>query len=498
MKCPKCQKELTEGKLYCELCGNEIQIVPDFDPQVEGSIRDTLSNLAEGFKEDREVSEDDLDDFNNNYDMDDFNSDYDMDDSERPNILIILIKLLLGQKKVSFIFGFIIIIVVFIFGFYGLKVKKEDTFNFQYKNAIHYADGEAYIDAIASLENALTYEPNNSSARLLLGDYYMLNKDSDNAILIYKELLSDSSVSSNAYKSIIEYYITQGKYAVLDEFLKDCKDVDIVNKYQEYIAATPQFSLSEGTYEEISPLKITTNTSGIVYYTTDGTQPNEGSNVYTAPIMLESGIYEVKAFFKNTYGITSDVIKAQYCIDVKKLSAPVVNVEDGNYNLPIMIEVEVPKYCSVYYTTDGSTPTKDSIQYVRPIPMPLGKSSYQFLTYSQEDVPSEVTARTLVLDLDARFSKEEAVLVTLQGLVSNGSLTDLSGHVEEMSGRNVYYCSSAFMEDSETYYLVTEYYEDLTGRWYYTGNRYAVNISTGVLFKTELNSENYIHVLSLL
>ena len=32
MKCPKCGRELKTGQLYCENCGQEIQIVPDYDP----------------------------------------------------------------------------------------------------------------------------------------------------------------------------------------------------------------------------------------------------------------------------------------------------------------------------------------------------------------------------------------------------------------------------------------------------------------------------------
>lgn len=494
MKCPKCQNELIEGKLYCELCGTEIQIVPNFEPEIEGFFNETTSSLADDFNEKRVLNQENHNEHQE--ESDEYYEFNDIDDSERPSICGLLFKLLGGHRIANIAIGVIIAVIIFVLGFNVLKENKENSFAYQYKNAIHYANGESYVEAIASLENALSYDPNNSTAKLLLGDYYMLNQDENSAILIYKELLSDPIVSSNAYKSIIEYYIAQENYVVLDLFLKECEDLDIVNQYQEYMSVAPKFSLSEGTYEEITPLKITTNTSGIVYYTTDGTEPSEGGNVYTAPIMLESGIYEVKAIFKNTYGIFSEVTNAQYCIDVKVLSAPVVNIEDGNYTLPGMIEVTVPKYCSVYYTTDGNTPTKDSTQYVRPIPMPLGKSYYKFLTYSQENVPSEVTIRNFTLNLDARFSKDEAVLITLQGLVSVGSLTDMAGHVEGMSGRNVYYCSSAFMEEDQTYYLVTEYYEDLTGSWYYTGNRYAVNISTGVLYKTELNKENYIHVIS--
>ena len=47
MKCPDCGYEITEGYLYCEKCGREIQIVPVFEPEIENSITETLSTVAE-------------------------------------------------------------------------------------------------------------------------------------------------------------------------------------------------------------------------------------------------------------------------------------------------------------------------------------------------------------------------------------------------------------------------------------------------------------------
>ena len=45
MKCPKCGYELTEGHLYCDNCGEEIRIVPDFEPEVEQTIDQTMSHI---------------------------------------------------------------------------------------------------------------------------------------------------------------------------------------------------------------------------------------------------------------------------------------------------------------------------------------------------------------------------------------------------------------------------------------------------------------------
>ena len=41
MKCPKCGYEWQEGHLYCDNCGEEFRIVPDFEPEIEEEMEDT-------------------------------------------------------------------------------------------------------------------------------------------------------------------------------------------------------------------------------------------------------------------------------------------------------------------------------------------------------------------------------------------------------------------------------------------------------------------------
>ena len=38
MKCQKCGAEIPEGKIYCEKCGQAIQMVPDYNPVDDISI----------------------------------------------------------------------------------------------------------------------------------------------------------------------------------------------------------------------------------------------------------------------------------------------------------------------------------------------------------------------------------------------------------------------------------------------------------------------------
>ena len=127
------------------------------------------------------------------------------------------------------------------------------------------------------------------------------------------------------------------------------------------MAMEPEFSLQEGYYTSIQPLKLTTFGSGKIYYTTDETEPGEHSLLYTAPILLESGDYCIKAVYINENGISSPVVTKNYHIEIEELSAPEVTAVSGDYEFPI--NIEVTDGYDVYYTTDGSDPTQNSTVY---------------------------------------------------------------------------------------------------------------------------------------
>ena len=46
MKCPNCGREMAEGTLYCEYCGEDIHIVPDFEPELEQNIQQTIHEIV--------------------------------------------------------------------------------------------------------------------------------------------------------------------------------------------------------------------------------------------------------------------------------------------------------------------------------------------------------------------------------------------------------------------------------------------------------------------
>ncbi len=46
MECPKCGNEIPEGKLYCPSCGYAVQIVPDYDADLEENLSSVGSDIA--------------------------------------------------------------------------------------------------------------------------------------------------------------------------------------------------------------------------------------------------------------------------------------------------------------------------------------------------------------------------------------------------------------------------------------------------------------------
>ena len=49
MQCPNCGAEIPNDKLICEACGAELEIISDFELDVESEMRDTLNNIAKEY-----------------------------------------------------------------------------------------------------------------------------------------------------------------------------------------------------------------------------------------------------------------------------------------------------------------------------------------------------------------------------------------------------------------------------------------------------------------
>lgn len=534
MKCPKCNQELKDGQLYCEACGEEIKIVPDFEPEIENSIEETLLNVADHinevkaeekpsakvapskavkdtfkvFTKEEKKSEGGLliEDFP---DDDDFYNDMDEDELPDENFWdeeeVISFK---GNGNFSKLFKsfwskglaskliVLVLAVVVVVGLILLTVVvsgniQENSYGYQVNQALDAAEAEDYETAIAYMEKALTIDSTDIEMKYRLAGYYDKIGETDNALLVLKGLIcGDTETDINTYSKMFDIYSRQGNIIEISHVLSECEDPLILEEFRQYVANAPEFSEPGGSYNDVVHLKLTANTTGTIYYTVNGGTPDTSSDVYTAPIFLESGYYTVKAIFVNSYGLVSETISQQYEINVTVPPKPEISVVSGTYDVPQVITVEVPDGCTTYYTTDGSIPTRDSIQYKEPICMPLGDSKFTFVTFSAENVASEpsMAMYTYKLPADITVTAADAANLVTMHRFGMGGLMDTQGHLSTISGKLLYMCEATVALEDDTYFVIYEYYEDPNS---------GLRTKTGLVFCAAMHDANKVGVLEM-
>lgn len=472
MKCPHCGQEMPDGHLLCDHCGEEIQIVPDFEPEIEteieNSITETLSAMASIQGEETAKEE----------------SEQEAVAEEKSAKAAVLAGIKSWRPQI--ILGIVILFIAALVS-YALYAYHIHTVDYQIARAQGYAGKGDYNQAIACLETAHREHPEVAEILFLEADYYYLQQMDAYALSALMRIIDNEQTApytaeevEEAYGKIVTIYANQEAYAQINELLQGCDNERVVSRFQSYLAMEPEFSYVEGSYAEVIPLKLSSNTAGTIYYTMDGSKPDRNSQVYTAPLFLETGEYTVSAFFVNDYGIESGVVTKTYVINLTVPNAPEVELYSGEYTEATMIAVEPVPGCKTFYTTDESEPTADSVPYTGPIPMPLGKTLFKFVNVSEEGISSEVTTRTFTLRLPGAILPTAAVTTLVNRLVETGYLEDASGKNPRQSGNLSYRFSSVVkIGEDRNYYTINEYYDDGTGMLSRTDKVFLVQVYTG-------------------
>jgi hypothetical protein len=129
-------------------------------------------------------------------------------------------------------------------------------------------------------------------------------------------------------------------------------------------ADTPTFSPGAGTYPTAQSVTISDGTpDAIIYYTTNGFTPSTSSAVYSTPITVASW-ETVEAIAIAPGSSVSLVGLAPYTIGNAAAAAPTFSPGGGTYGSSQAVAIsDATAGATIYYTTDGSTPTTGSSQY---------------------------------------------------------------------------------------------------------------------------------------
>ncbi len=483
MKCPNCGTELEEEKLLCENCGYEVRIVPEFDIELEDTLKESISVMMEDMAEEELKSV--QDDFEE--DIKESISDYFPDRPVRPHrnkkIIIFALAVLLSMSGIAALSSHLV------------DDYRYNSFEYQYQKAVESAAHNEYSEAVSYLERALAIDSEDLDVRFLLAKYYERNGQQQSTRALLVEILEADHAypkRDEVYDMLLGIFENQNDYEKIATILRHCDVPRILSKYNKYAALKPVFNKQGGVYDELISISLKGNTTGFVYYTLDGTAPSENSNVYETPILLESGDYTIKAMFVNMYGIASEVETQHYYISLSAPDSPAINADSGTYAEPMLIEAYHDYSTKVYYTTDGSTPDQNSKRYTAPIEMPYGISNFSFIAIDESGLGSEVVNRTYHLEIQTNFSPELALQVLRNNLWASGKLLNVEGNVPNKLGVNQYNVRTLFKANDTIYYIVYEEYKDTMGKVHDTNNIYAIDANTADLFKAyKVNEGSY-------
>lgn len=359
MKCAKCGAELKIGCIYCSVCGQEAQIVPDYNLLEDDFLKELLKEKRE-HKEIRKVEKRD-------------DTPIKKKKSKWPVIAIAV--------------GVAIVLIIMIILL--ISYSRNGSFEYQIKKARVHMQNEEYGKAQKYLERSVELNEYSIDAWFMLADVYIEQGETEDAIDALKVVLKQDKNNAEAYKKLIELYAERKEYDLIAKLGKDVKNSNIMELFSNYIVTAPVVDMEPGEYDKLISLEISSQQGTITYYTLDGSDPKNGME-YKEPIPLEEGKTTVRMISINELGICSEETEGAYRILFKKPDKPNVSPNGGSFNQAQQITVKVPDGCIAYYTWDGSDPTANSERYTAPLEMPEGNNILSVILINEHNMCSDV------------------------------------------------------------------------------------------------------------
>lgn len=279
MKCPHCGKEVKPGTLFCPKCLTEIQWVPEYN---------TVETLIRQKEKERDHTK--------------------KTETKTKKLFVI------GKKWKKIILCGILMLLLLVLALVGLNFYQANSYVYQYKTGVRALEQGDYQKALEHIDAALVLEPDNPNANLMLASIFEAQKDYSSVEKILTVFLKQHPDNREAYSLLLKSMEKNGDLEEIRDFMKQCTNPDILDEFSEYICPDPVTNLKSGTYREEKASITLEGDCEKIYYSFDGTKPDENSSVYSGPIQIKKGVTILYAYGVNEKGIPSDVIYRKYVL----------------------------------------------------------------------------------------------------------------------------------------------------------------------------------------
>lgn len=506
MVCPNCGCECDENSMFCTKCGTKINTFEnDIAPSsVDKTYDDTFTGITIEAGKD-EISQLDDETFNNSSasdilndidddidDLDDFDDSYiasskhnykSVQDSYLEN------KSSYNKKKLSkknvLVIALITVLLIIISVFSTLAVKKTvmtNKFDKYYANGNNFFDEENYEYAksqyILASSNAFTKEQKiKAYEKVYEVDGLLKNYESEQ--IHYLELLIEVDKNNvKYYKDLIVLYQNNDMNSKIKSLIASAPK-DLQEELEQFKGTVPTANVEDGTYDKPIEVKLDAGENVKIYYTLDGSNPTDSTTKkeYTEPITLSTeGVYVVRAYSEDENKNQSKDSTFKYILEFKTIDPPKVEPKSGEYEEQEKIVVTAPEGCKIYYTKDGSTPTKKDMEYTKPIKMPKENSLYYFVAIDEEGISSRVVTRAYNYAPN-KVSYDQALDKLTDYLMSTGVFENEYGDFANGDVGYLRYKETKEI-DSIDYYIISCEIEDKNGN-NVSSKSYSISCSTG-------------------
>ena len=477
MLCNDCGSEIPSGFMFCPKCGRAIQMVPDFDVNIDEGIavdsdevRDALSKLVDP----------------------DGNRKVDSDTVKLP---VIRGEIGMFRRAAAVTAGALFLVAVVLVAVFFYNSGKNSLAHFLNEARESYEKGN-YDEAVKGFERSLIKSKDEGSLleindQIALADSLDKSGRSDDAVSVLKGIIVLDPENDLAYELLINIYKDQGKFDDINKLVAGSVDNDVFSRFRDYMTVPPDFDRAGGSYDEEFDLTLSSEYEGDIYYTLDGTEPDSSSELYMGPLHIGEGETVVTAVCINAHDMTSPFVSMKYTVKFNLPKDPEIEPDSGNYSQPkyINCKTDDPETAVIYYTTDGSEPTEASEVYEHMLPMQLGKSTYKFRAVSAKGVSGNVVEKEYNLNVQGVCSSQDATNYVAASLVATGNLIDIYGNKSGVKGHYKYMCTKAAKEGSRTYYIIDEYLESPEGILEDTGTAYAVDVVSCMMYRANIKPD---------
>ena len=190
--------------------------------------------------------------------------------------------------------------------------------------------------------------------------------------------------------------------------------------------ATPEFSVAAGTYAPAQSVRITDATAGAaIYYTTNGTTPTTASSKYLEPITVNVS-ETIKAVAVASNHTESAVASAKYIIE--QTATPLFAPAAGTYATEQKVTLtDATPGATIYYTTNGATPTTASTKYSAAITV-SATETIKAIAVATGSLPSAIASVTYTIEKPATLTQlQEQIFGPLCSGCHNGAGSSLPG-----------------------------------------------------------------------